>query len=136
MRRLLGDNGCKRHKNAELSLPRMKAAEGIRSFSADGRISHKEFRLTRDEHGKVRWRQSEKKRTSTSEFLHPLVDMEQIYSAIQDLTDDYEEKRMLNSMHMYLMESVKIYGESITIRLSVVPFSMTAYALHSFSCRN
>lgn len=37
---LLGEDGAKRQKGSQLSLPRLKAANGVRSFSADGKISH------------------------------------------------------------------------------------------------
>ena len=43
-------------------------------------------------------------------FLHPLVDMEQVKLAVQDITDHYNDHKMLHSMHVYVMESVKVYG--------------------------
>ena len=108
---LLGEDCAKRQKGSQLSLPRLKAANGVRSFSADGKISHHEFRpIVRD--ARVTWRLEETKRRPEASFLHPLIQMEHVYEAIQDVTDHYASIRMLNSMRVYIMESVRIYGNT------------------------
>ena len=113
MRRLLGKSCSNLAKNTELSLPRVKAANGIRSFAADGKVSFNDFILESNEQGRIGWKANSKKDRGmwgNGAFLHPLVDMEQVQLAVQDITDHYYDHKMLHSMHVYVMESVKVYG--------------------------
>lgn len=108
MKRLMGNSSADvKTRDSVLTLPRIQAAKGIRTFSADSNASFVKLRAGRNK-GVLEWRR-EHGRVGPM-FMHPLIDLPCVTEVIQDISDEVEQNNMLDSMSVYLMASVKIYG--------------------------
>lgn len=101
-------------KRFATSLPRLRAANGIRTFSARQHVRSVRLCVSKDHKGVITWRKSDDPSELTGKeslFLHPLINLKSVNEAIGDITASQQDAHMLEFTQVYLMESVNVYGK-------------------------
>jgi hypothetical protein len=104
------DERKKKQDSFTTSLPRTRAANGERTFSAREHIRSVKLRKGLDHNKKVVWKLPSDT-PSEHMFIHPLITLATINEAIEDITSDQRDINMLEYTQVYAMESVTVYGK-------------------------
>jgi hypothetical protein len=109
------DERKKKQDSFTTSLPRTRAANGERTFSAREHIRSVKLRKGLDHNKNVVWKlpsDTPSDRIGIENiFIHPLITLATINEAIEDITSDQRDINMLEYTQVYAMESVTVYGK-------------------------